>query len=126
MTSKHKTPTTAAKKRPAADQRKPVKAAAAEKTVAHAATVREKDHRPKSAAAPRKTATAAEPMVAAPAPPPAPTVVEPTRPVDGKNGASAKPPADKKVPLGIERRVPGVGEDRQSQLKLLIARGKEQ
>ncbi|MEA3181498.1 MAG: polymerase primary sigma factor, partial [Gammaproteobacteria bacterium] len=123
MTSKHKPPTPAAKKRPAA---KPVKAAAAEKSVAHTATVREKDHRPKSAAAPRKAAT--EPVVAAHAPPPAPApvvVAEPVRPADGKNGA-AKVAAEKKVPLGIERRPPIVGEDRQSQLKLLIARGKEQ
>jgi len=33
---------------------------------------------------------------------------------------------EKKPPLGIERRVPVMPEDRQSQLKLLIARGKEQ
>ena len=36
-----------------------------------------------------------------------------------------KAAADKR-PLGIERRVPAMPEDRQSQLKLLIARGKEQ
>ena len=48
----------------------------------------------------------------------------------GRTPAAAAPPAekadsrlDRKAPLGIERRVP---EDRQSQLKLLIARGKEQ
>ena len=39
--------------------------------------------------------------------------------------AAGKLAADKR-PLGIERRVPAVPEDRQSQLKLLIARGKEQ
>ena len=154
MTSKHKPPI-AAKKRPAADQRKPVKAAAAEKSVAHTATVREKDHRPKTAAAPRKAA--GEAVVTAPAPPPAPVAVEPARvaerPVDGKSespgaihndtrkarvaprageghdapsNGGAKPPVEKKPALGIERRAPVVGEDRQSQLKLLIARGKEQ
>src|SRR4051794_15751907 len=54
MTRKHK-PSIAAKKRPAAaDSRKPVKAAAAEKAVAPVATVREKDHRPKAAATVRK------------------------------------------------------------------------
>src|SRR5882762_3451284 len=105
MTSKHKPPI-AAKKRPAADQRKPVKAAAAEKSVAHTATVREKDHRPKSTAAPRKAA-AAEPVVVATAPPPppappAPIAVESVRPAEGKNGAAAKATAaEKKVPLGI-------------------------
>ena len=39
--------------------------------------------------------------------------------------AAGKLAADKR-PLGIERRVPAMPEDRQSQLKLLIARGKEQ
>src|SRR6266853_743384 len=38
---------------------------------------------------------------------------------------SGKAATDKR-PLGIERRVPAMPEDRQSQLKLLIARGKEQ
>ena len=38
---------------------------------------------------------------------------------------AGKAAADKR-PLGIERRVPAMPEDRQSQLKLLIARGKEQ
>jgi RNA polymerase primary sigma factor len=44
-------------------------------------------------------------------------------PVDGK--AAAKSAADKKPPVGITR-LPAMPEDRQSQLKLLIARGKEQ
>lgn len=135
MTSKHKPPTTAAKKRPAA---KTVKAAAAEKSASHAASARDKDHRPtKTAATPRKAAAAPaapEPVVvAAPPPPPAPVAapvaVEAAKPVpaEAKNGAkvAAASAADKKAPLGLERR-PVVGEDRQSQLKLLIARGKEQ
>ncbi|HXW74136.1 MAG TPA: RNA polymerase sigma factor RpoD [Steroidobacteraceae bacterium] len=45
------------------------------------------------------------------------------RPADAR--AAGGRPADKR-PLGIERRVPVMPEDRQSQLKLLIARGKEQ
>jgi len=49
---------------------------------------------------------------------PRPPEAKSAPPTDGKN----KGTTDKK-PLGIERRVP---EDRQSQLKLLIARGKEQ
>src|SRR4051812_34111639 len=123
MTSKHKPPTPAAKKRPAAKTAK----ATAEKSVAHAATAREKDSRPKTAAAPRKAAAAAaEPVVvAAPAPHPpvaavaAPVASEPaTKPTaaEGKNG-SAKAAAsvpDKKAALGIERRTQAITEDRQS------------
>jgi len=112
MTRKHKPPI-AAKKRSAADPRKPLKAAAAEKSVAAAATVREKE-RPKSAPAARKTHDE-------PAPP---NGTEVARPVDVKAG-STKPGTEKKG-LGIERRVPVMPEERQSQLKLLIARGKEQ
>jgi RNA polymerase primary sigma factor len=126
MTRKHK-PTTAAKKRPVADARKPVKAgAAAEKSVAAVATVREKDRpKPPPAASVRKTPE--ETLAAAAAPPV--SAAEPARaaerPVDGKN-AGAKNAAEKKPSLGIERRVTVMPEDRQSQLKLLIARGKEQ
>ncbi len=50
--------------------------------------------------------------------------------VDGARAADTRPAPGKaggdKRPLGIERRVPAMPEDRQSQLKLLIARGKEQ
>jgi septal ring-binding cell division protein DamX len=120
MTRKHK-PSIAAKKRPAAaDSRKPVKAAAAEKAVAPVATVREKD-RQKPAATLRKAPE--EPVIA-----PVQTLEPartPERPVDGKNGG-AKNAVEKKPSLGIERRAPVMPEDRQSQLKLLIARGKEQ
>ena len=134
MTSKQKPSTTAAaKKRPAA---KTVKAAAAEKSVAHSTpAAREKDHRPaKSAAAPSKKAAAAaapEPVVVAapPPPPPAPApavAVETPKPVAAANGGATKAPVDKKAALGVERRTQAVTEDRQSQLKLLIARGKEQ
>jgi RNA polymerase primary sigma factor len=141
MTSKQKPPTPAAKKRPAASQparAKTVKAAAAEKSVAHAAPpAREKDHRPKAAPAPSKKTAAPEPVVVAapPPPPPAPVaapvaaVEQPAKPAaaEGKNGsAKVVTAADKKAALGVERRAQAVTEDRQSQLKLLIARGKEQ
>jgi len=134
MTSKQKpSTTTAAKKRPAA---KTVKAAAAEKSVAHSTPpAREKDHRPaKSAAAPGKKAAAAAPepvvVAATPPPPPAPAPVVAVeaapKPVAAANGGAAKAPVDRKAALGVERRTQAVTEDRQSQLKLLIARGKEQ
>jgi RNA polymerase primary sigma factor len=48
--------------------------------------------------------------------------------IDSKSAAAkspAKAPVEKKM-LGIERRVPIMPEERQSQLKLLIARGKDQ
>src|SRR6185312_5505120 len=43
-----------------------------------------------------------------------------------KEGPTHAAPAAEKRPLGLERRAPVMPEDRQSQLKLLIARGKEQ
>jgi RNA polymerase primary sigma factor len=185
MTRKQK-PSIAAKKRPAAESRKRVAAAAAEKSVAAVATVREKDHPPKPAAATLRKLPQ-EPTVVAVAPPvhaeEPPRATE--RPIDSKSiGAKSESPgainndtrkprvgprasggeghegpvdaAEKnespvaiqndtrkarvaprasggeahegpsKPPLGIERRVTVMPEDRQSQLKLLIARGKEQ
>jgi RNA polymerase primary sigma factor len=124
MTRKQKTPA-AAKKRPVAvDPRKPVKTAAAEKSVAAAPAVRDKE-RPKPAPAPRKAAE--EPVAAAPAIAHSAEVARPVadKVVDGKS-SGAKNAAEKKPSLGIERRVTVMPEDRQSQLKLLIARGKEQ
>jgi RNA polymerase primary sigma factor len=145
-TRKHKPTPAAAKKRPSAQASKPVKTVAAEKTVAVASVARDKD-RSKPAAAPKKSAaevtgshvrsvgshdhapvkpeTATEvvqPAHGASAHPPEPKTAAAA--TDGKNNA-AKGAVDKK-PLGIERRVPVMPEDRQSQLKLLIARGKEQ
>jgi len=128
-TRKHK-PAPAAKKRPSAPAGKPVKTVAAEKTVAVASVARDKD-RSKPVAAPKKSVSDAphiKPVeikaTEAPRPPeakPAPAAAE------GKNGGSKSAAAiDKKPQLGIERRVPVMPEDRQSQLKLLIARGKEQ
>ena len=112
MTRKHK-PQTSHKKRPAVHAGKPAKGAAAEKTAAGAAAARGKEHG-KSAtakkAAPGARACAAHGM--------APEV---TRAADAK---AAKQAADKR-PLGIGR-APVMPEDRQSQLKLLIARGKGQ
>src|SRR5437016_6575280 len=112
MTRKHK-PLPASKKRPAAQAPKPINAAAAEKAVA-VGTVRDRDRsRP---ATPKKGPEE-------PAHPSHPKH-EGARPADAKS-AGAKNAADRR-PLGIERRVPVMPEDRQSQLKLLIARGKEQ
>jgi hypothetical protein len=113
MTRKHK-PTTAHKKRPAAQPTKPVKPVPTEKTVAAVASLRDKE-RGKVAAPAKKGAPAARPAAAH-------GKTEGTR---AANAAAGKLAADKR-PLGIERRVPAMPEDRQSQLKLLIARGKEQ
>ena len=113
MTRKHK-PTTAHKKRPAAQPTKPVKPVPTEKTVAAVASLRDKE-RGKVAAPAKKGAPAARPAAAH-------GKAEGTR---AANAAAGKLAADKR-PLGIERRVPAMPEDRQSQLKLLIARGKEQ
>jgi RNA polymerase primary sigma factor len=110
MTRKQK-PIPASKKR-VSTERKTVKAAAPKKLV----PIREKERA--KAAAPKKTD-------AHPAP------AERTKAIDMKVDAKAatakagKPPVEKKM-LGIERRGPVMPEERQSQLKLLIARGKDQ
>jgi RNA polymerase primary sigma factor len=129
-TRKHKPAPVAAKKRPSAPAGKPVKTVAAEKTVAVASVARDKD-RSKPAAAPKKSASDAPhikpvEIKAAEAPRPPEAKSAPAA-AEGKNGGSKSAAAiDKKPQLGIERRVPAMPEDRQSQLKLLIARGKEQ
>jgi RNA polymerase primary sigma factor len=110
MTRKHK-PQPVHKKRPSADVRKPVKTAAAEKTLAAVTSLRER----RIAIAGKKAASAA---------PARGKVHDGARPAEAR-APGAKGNADKR-PLGIERRVPVMPEDRQSQLKLLIARGKEQ
>src|SRR5437660_831892 len=115
MTRKHK-PHTAHKKRPAAHSGKPVKSPASDKAVAAVAGLREKD-RARSAAASRKPAAGPRPALAHA------RINDSARPAEGR--VALGKPADRK-PLGIERRVPVMPEDRQSQLKLLIARGKEQ
>ena len=115
MTRKHK-PHTAHKKRPAAHSGKPVRAPASDKAVAAVAGPREKD-RARSAAAARRPAAGPRPALAHP------RINDSVRPAESR--VALGKPADKR-PLGIERRIPVMPEDRQSQLKLLIARGKEQ
>ncbi len=112
MTRKHKPPT-AHKKRPADKLAKPVKSVATEKAVAAVANLRDKE-RGKLAPAPKKGVPAPRPAA-----PHAKGAAAEVRPAAGKHAAD-------KRPLGIERRVPAMPEDRQSQLKLLIARGKDQ
>jgi len=133
-TRKHKPAPAAAKKRtPSAQASKPVKTVAAEKTAAVASVTRAKAT---AAPAPKKgggDAPHAKPVEAkTPVETAHPPEAKPVPAVDAKNdGAKSaiekteKTVAEKK-PLGIERRVPVMPEDRQSQLKLLIARGKEQ
>jgi RNA polymerase primary sigma factor len=110
MTRKQK-PQTASKKR-ASPERKALKAVAQKKS----APVREKE-RAKAAPASKKPE----------AHPPLERAKGADIKVDGKAAPakSAKAPVEKKM-LGIERRVPVMPEERQSQLKLLIARGKDQ
>src|SRR5256714_1432237 len=115
MTRKHK-PHTAHKKRPAAHPGKPVKSPASDKAVAAVAGLREKD-RARSAAAAKKPAAGPRAALAHA------KINDSARPPEGRLALGK--PADRR-PLGIERRVPVMPEDRQSQLKLLIARGKEQ
>jgi RNA polymerase primary sigma factor len=119
MTRKHK-PQNAQKKRPVAQNSKSIKTATPEKAVAAVASLRDKD-RGKHAAVIARKAAAGVAVRAAGAPA---KVNDNARTMDAK-AASGKLNADKR-PLGLERRVPVMPEDRQSQLKLLIARGKEQ
>jgi len=114
MTRKAK-PAPAPKKRAPAEARKPVKVAAAEKAAPAVVAVRDGKDRAKVT-----TAKKDEHAVKA---------VDAHKPAE-KASSEAKAPGAKnaggKTPLGIERRPPVLTEDRQSQLKLLIARGKEQ
>jgi RNA polymerase primary sigma factor len=141
MTRKQKPPVSASKKRssaapaashaaPAEKASKPVKVAAAEKSVAVAA----KDRARTAAPAPKKSSSHEEPA-AVETPPAAEAEAAEARAPDIRSAeargaapppAGAKNAAADKKPLGIERRVQVMPEDRQSQLKLLIARGKEQ
>src|SRR3989440_5756214 len=115
MPRKHK-PHTAHKKRPAAHPGKPVKSPASDKAVAAVAGLREKDRARSAAAAKRPAAGPRAALAHA-------KINDSARPAEGRLALGK--PADRR-PLGIERRVPVMPEDRQSQLKLLIARGKEQ
>jgi RNA polymerase primary sigma factor len=119
MTRKHK-PQNAHKKRPVPPNSRTVKAAAAEKAVAAVAGLREKDRSKHAALLARKAGVGVSARVAVPNA----KVNDSARVADAKL-PGARVNADRR-PLGLERRVPVMPEDRQSQLKLLIARGKEQ
>ncbi len=93
-----------------------VKPAALKKAVA--ATVRDR----KAAASKRTTEAAAKP---ADNPASLGTLEAGTTQPEGEARAGSKNAGERRI-LGIERRVTVMSEDRQSQLKLLIARGKEQ
>jgi RNA polymerase primary sigma factor len=114
MTRKQK-PQPVHKKRPATPPR-PARSAAADKAVAAVASLHAKDRGRHAAVLGRKTAAAERAPLHA-------KLNDSARPQDPR--VAGGKPADKR-PLGIERRVPVMPEDRQSQLKLLIARGKEQ
>jgi RNA polymerase primary sigma factor len=98
-----------------------MKGAAPEKALAAVAGVREKDRGKHPPVMARKAAGA---IASRPVAPHHAKVNDVARPADGKV-SGGKVNADRR-PLGLERRVPVMPEDRQSQLKLLIARGKEQ
>jgi RNA polymerase primary sigma factor len=119
MTRKHKPPN-AHKKRPVPQNSRPVKAAAPDKAVAAVAGLREKDRGKHAALLARKATVGVGARIAAPN----------AKVNDSARVTDAKVPGGRvnaeKRPLGLERRVPVMPEDRQSQLKLLIARGKEQ
>jgi RNA polymerase primary sigma factor len=97
-----------------------VKAAAADKAIAAVAGLRDKDRNKHAALLARKASAGVGGRAAAPN----------AKVNDGARVADAKVAGGRvnaeKRPLGLERRVPVMPEDRQSQLKLLIARGKEQ
>jgi RNA polymerase primary sigma factor len=120
MTRKHK-PQNTHKKRPVAQNTKPVKAAPADRAVASLAGLRDKDRGKHGAVIARKAAAGVGAHVAVVNA----KVNDSARAADAKATGGGKLNPDKR-PLGLERRVPVMPEDRQSQLKLLIARGKEQ
>src|SRR6184192_686670 len=90
---------------------------ASDKAVAALASLRERE-RPRNGPLPKKPAAGARASLAHP------KLNDSARPADAR-AAGLKVAADKR-PVALERRVPVMPEDRQSQLKLLIARGKEQ
>ena len=134
MTRKPKPPTTATKKRPIPAHKPAAKTAAAPKKAA--APAREKDAAKPAVVAAKKPVAGAQSAAHAAAHPNTashgakhPEARDGKAPaahaasVDGKS--AAKSAADKKAVVGLPR-LPAMPEDRQSQLKLLIARGKEQ
>jgi RNA polymerase primary sigma factor len=126
MTRKHKPPT-AHKKRPTAATARPSRAAG-DKASAAAGGLRDRERARSAAvarnASPRNTLPARGAATARKPPPAHATtrVNDNARPAESRTAAKS---GDKRT-LGLERRVPAMPEDRQSQLKLLIARGKEQ
>src|SRR5438445_6044930 len=117
MTRKHKPQTAHThKKRSPAHSGKPMRPAS-DKAVAALASLRERE-RPRNGPLPKKPAAGARAALAQP------KLNDSARPADARP-AGLKVAADKR-PVALERRVPVMPEDRQSQLKLLIARGKEQ
>jgi RNA polymerase primary sigma factor len=117
MTRKPTKPVAATTKKRAPAEKKAVKAAVPRKGTVAAP---EKDR--KIAIAPKK-APEVPPKAADKELPVEASVASKAPTVENKVGA--KNAGEKRI-LGIERRVPAMPEDRQSQLKLLIARGKEQ
>jgi len=124
MKAKQK-PASASRKRPAAHAAKPAKAASAEKAAPVAAARDTAGVRPRLAhhGKPAPTHKKGAAAGAAPAHAPESGTRHATHHKDGPTHAAH---ATDKRPLGLERRAPVMPEDRQSQLKLLIARGKEQ
>jgi RNA polymerase primary sigma factor len=127
MTRKHK-PQTAHKKRPTAAR--PARAGG-DRMSAAAGGLRERERARAVAAArnsslrpgaPARGAATARKPLAGRAAPAAAKVNDSARPAEGRPA----PRSGEKRAIGLERRVPVMPEDRQSQLKLLIARGKEQ
>ena len=108
----------ASRKRPAAHAAKPAKATSAEKAAPASAAAKDRAHAKAAASASKKTAAAPAAQVPAPE--------ASTRHAGHKDGPTHAAHAAEKRSLGLERRAPVMPEDRQSQLKLLIARGKEQ
>jgi RNA polymerase primary sigma factor len=118
MIRKHKSHT-AHKKRPSAHSAHSAKPArpAPDKAVAALTSLRERERSRSGLPAKRPAAGARAPLAH-------PKLNDSPRPADARP-AGLRVTADKR-PLALERRVPVMPEDRQSQLKLLIARGKEQ
>src|SRR5262252_661458 len=119
MTRKHK-PQNSHKKRPLTQNSRSTRTASTDKTIVAVAGLRVKDGAKHAAVIARKGAAGMGARVG----------LATSRANDSARPADAKLPGGKlnadKRPLGLERRVPVMPEDRQSQLKLLIARGKEQ
>jgi RNA polymerase primary sigma factor len=126
----------ASRKRPAAHAAKAAKATLVEKAAPAAAATRETvgaqsrptgvQPRPGTRARPAQAKPAPGKKAAGAAGAHAPAHEAGARHAAHKEGPTPAAHGAEKRPLGLERRAPVMPEDRQSQLKLLIARGKEQ